>query len=124
MSGNEPVYPEVIIAVLNYCTPKNAQIIRVCAKLHNFVIRMEQAEGNGNGRIEQFHGDNVNPQVHGIEPMGGIEFGYLPSSNVDDETSFNSLPWTDYDSSRREACLADVLSTGIWRPRYDINHYE
>ena len=107
---------------LNYSTPKNAQIIRVCTKLHNFVIRMAQAEGNGNGRIGQFHGNNVNPRMYGIEPMGAREFGYLPSSNVDDDdTSLYSLLWRDYDNGRCKSCMADVLSTGIRCPRFDIN---
>ena len=54
---------------LNYSTPKNAQIICVCTKLHNFTIHMAQAEGNKNGRIGQFHGNNVNPRMYGIEPI-------------------------------------------------------
>jgi hypothetical protein len=75
---------------------------------------MAQAEGNGNGRIGQFHGNNVNPRMYGIEPMGAREFGYLPSSNVDDDdTSLYSLLWRDYDSGRRESCMANVLSTVI-----------
>jgi hypothetical protein len=68
-----------IRSFLNYSMPKNTQIIRVCTKLHNFVIHMAQAKGNGNGRIGQFHGNNVNPWMYGIEPMGAREFGYLPS---------------------------------------------
>jgi hypothetical protein len=30
---------------------------------------MAQAEGNKNGRIGQFHGNNVNPWMYGIEPI-------------------------------------------------------
>jgi hypothetical protein len=107
---------------LNYSTPKNTQIIRVCTKLHNFIIHMAQAEGNRNGRIGQFHEDNVNRWMYGIEPMGAREFGYLPSSNVDnDDTSLYSLLWRDYDSGRHKSCMADVLSTGSWCPRFNIN---
>ena len=55
--------------------------------------------------------------------MGAREFGYLPSSNIDDDddTSLYSLLWKDYDSGRRESCMADILSTGIWCPRFNIN---
>ena len=79
--------------------------------------------GNGNGRIGQFHGDdNVNLWMYGIEPMGAREFGYLPSSHIDDDdTSLYSLTWRDYDSGRHESCMADVLSTRIWCPRLNIN---
>jgi hypothetical protein len=84
---------------------------------------MAQVEGNGNGRIGQFHGNNVNPWMYGTEPVEAREFGYLPSSNVDDDdTSLYSLLWRDYDSGWCESCMANVLSTGIWHPRFNINY--
>ena len=36
---------------LSYSTRKNAQIIRVCTNLHNFVIRMDQAHGEDSDRV-------------------------------------------------------------------------
>ena len=111
---------------LSYSTRKNAQIIRVCTKLHNFVIRMDQAHGEDSGRVGAFSGETVSPLAHGILPLsvnGHVsEFGFLPSSNVDDETTSTLSPqWVDYDSSRRTSCLADVASSGIRRPRYNLD---
>ena len=39
-------------STLNFATCKNAQIIQVCTKLHNFVICMAHAEGNGAVRLD------------------------------------------------------------------------
>ena len=114
-------------SILNFATRKNAQIIRVCTKLHNFVIRMAHAEGNGAGRVGQFQGDTVNPLTYGILPLecgaGQVsEFGFLESSNVDDDSSPPcSLQWMDFDSSLRDACVADIISSGIWCPRFNID---
>lgn len=109
---------------MNFATRKNAQIIRVCTKLHNFVIRMAHAEGNGAGRVRQFQGDTVNPLTYGILPLecgaGQVsEFGFLESSNVDDDSSC-SLQSMDFDSSLRDACVANIISSGIRRPRFNI----
>jgi hypothetical protein len=63
--------------------------------------------------------------AHCIVPLnvdGRIsKFGYLSTSNVDDESTSFSLQLMDYDSSRREACLADVISSGNRHPRYYID---
>ena len=119
-------------STLNFSTRKNAQIIRVCTKLHNFVIRMAHAEGNGAGRVGQFQEDTVedtvNPLAYGILPLecraGKVSvFGFLESSNVDNDFTPTScsLQWMDFDSSRRDACVADIISSGIRRPRYNID---
>jgi hypothetical protein len=42
----------------------------------------------------------------------------LATSNVDDEAT---LKLTDYDSSRLEVCLADVISSSIMNPRLNID---
>jgi len=41
-------------------------------------------------------------------------------SNVDEDSSC-SLQWMDFDSSLRDACVADIISSGIRRPRFNID---
>jgi len=87
---------------------------------------MDQAHGEDSGRVGAFSGETVSPLAHGILPLsvnGHVsEFGFLPSSNVDDETTSSlSSQWVDYDSSRRTSCLANVASSGIRRPRYNLD---
>ena len=115
-------------SILNFANRnrKNAQIIRVCTKLLNFVIHMSHAEGNGAGRVGPFQVDTVNPLTYGILPLecgaGQVsEFGFLESSNVDDDSSC-SLQWMDFDSNLHDACVADIISSGIRRPRFNIDH--
>ena len=96
-----------------------------CSKLHNFVICMAYAEGNGAGRVGQFQGDTVNPLTNGILPLEcGAEqvneFRFLESSNVDDDSSC-SLQLMDFDSSLCDVCVADIISSGIRRPRFNID---
>ena len=53
--------------ILNYYNRKNAQIIRVCTKLHNFCIRMKKNDGV-----------YVTPQVRGdAESLNPIEYGVM-----------------------------------------------
>ena len=48
--------------------------------------------------------------------------GFIESSNVDDDSSPPcSLQWMDFDGSLRDACAADIISSGIRRPRFDID---
>ncbi len=86
---------------LNYSTQKNAQIIRICTKLHNYVIRMAQADGDEYGTVGSFCCDTINPLAHGFVPLnvdGQVsEFGFLATSNVDDEATSFSLQLMDYD---------------------------
>jgi hypothetical protein len=89
---------------------------------------MAHAEGNGAGRVGRFQEDTVNPLTYGILPLefcpGQVSvFGFLESSNVDDDFTPTScsLQWMDFDSSRRDAWLADIISSGIRRPRYNID---
>ena len=42
-------------------------------------------------------------------------------SNVDDDSSC-SLQWMDFDSNLHDACVADIISSGIRRPRFNIDH--
>ncbi len=110
---------------LNYSTQKNAQIIRICTKLYNYVIRMTQADGDEYGTVGSFCYDTVNPLAHGIVPLnvdGRVsEFGYLPTYNVDDEATSFSLQLMDYDSSWREVCLANVISSSSRCPKINID---
>jgi hypothetical protein len=110
---------------LNYSTQKNSQIICICTKLHKYVIRMAQADGDEYGTVGSFCQNAVNLLAHGIVPLnvdGQVsEFRYFASSNTDDEATSISLQLIDYASSWREACLADVISRGIRRPRFNID---
>ena len=65
--------------------------------------------------------------TYGILPLecgaGQVsEFGFLESFNVDDDSSPPcSLQWMDFDSSLRDVCVADIISSGIRHPRFKIN---
>ena len=40
--------------------------------------------------------------------------------NIDDDSSC-SLQWMDFASSLRDACVADIISSGIRHPRFNID---
>ena len=115
---------------LNYKLEKNAKIVRVCTKLHNYCIRMEQKDGGG--RIGIIEGEEFDPVEHGIDPMTGTgnqnsNNGFLETSPLDDTTvpppmeQFSSLlP----DASRRESIVKEIISWGLWRPDHNMerNH--
>ena len=88
---------------------------------------MAHAEGNGADRVGKIQGDTVNRLTYGILPLecgaGQVsEFGFLESSNVDDDSSPPcSLQWMDFDSILCDACVADIISSGIWPPRFNID---
>ena len=111
---------------LNFANDKNAQIISVCTKLHNFCIRMNQRD-EGGVRIESVDGDDVNPRSYDIDPLDGAgggsgRMGFLPSSEEDTEsppegTFVSSLiP----DNSRRNALVADVATRHLQQPQYNV----
>ena len=75
------------------CHPwKNAKIVRVCMKLHNFCIRMKQKDGGG--RIGKLSG-RVNLQNFEIEPLEGENgignslMGFLPTHTDDEDADEN-----------------------------------
>ena len=112
---------------LNFSVAKNAQIIRVCMKLHNFVIRKKMERGGG--KIPRFEGDTVDPRKYGIDaiisdnPNQCSRFGFLETSNKDDDdipvTPASSLFFTD--CSRRSEMIADIKHRPIRRPQFNID---
>jgi hypothetical protein len=56
---------------LNFHSTKNAKIIRVSAKLLNYVIHKANEIGDDYDTVGLFDGDVVDPQQYGIEPLQG-----------------------------------------------------
>ena len=99
---------------LNYATEKNAQIIRVCTKLHNYCIRKKQERGEGS--VPRFEGSTVTPADYGIHALndGGnrfSEFGFLETEGGED--GFWSLA---PDFSRRNELVGAIKSRALRRP--------
>ena len=105
---------------LNFSNAKNAKIIRVCTKLHNFCICMNQMEeSNRIGAVGDTQ--NMNPLDYNIEPLplhfgnNQIEpFGYLPTSGEDDD--YRPM---GSDSTRRDEIVAELDARGISCPTYN-----
>ena len=78
---------------LNFLSQKNAQIIRVCTKLHNYCIRMKHLRGEGRiGRIE----GNPDPSAFSIVGLNGegnrrSPMGYLKTHPADDPVDYSTL---------------------------------
>ena len=95
----------------------------VCAKLHNFCIRMKQKRGGG-GFVARFEGSNPDPENFGIDPidLGGNcwhNFGFLPRPPAaEGDAPSNKSPHPD--PSLREEKLAQVESRGRVRPQANI----
>lgn len=111
----------ILRRAMNYSNQKNAKIIRVCAKLHNFCIRMQQLEEPA------FFGETVEPAQHGIDRLEGggnrsSDFGFLETSGEDDTVPppLNNYSSLSPDASLRESCLADVSSRGLRRPPSNV----
>ena len=109
---------------LNCTTEKNARIVRVCAKLHNYCIRMKQKRGDG--RIQRFDGERPEPSAFGIVPQEGVglgecgRFGFR-ESGMDEDTdeedeSYTSYPSLAPDSSRRDGFVSSVRHRGLVLP--------
>jgi hypothetical protein len=115
---------------LNYSTAKNAKIVRVCAKLHNFCIRMQQLdeENDGGGRIGHIVDEVENPERFGIIPVdhGGNmvnPFGYLPTVSDDDDFP-DTDPTSIYtslspDSNRRQFIVSEIIARSLQRPQHN-----
>ena len=98
--------------------------IRVCAKLHNYVIRKAKETGDDYDTVGLFDGDVVDPQQFGIEPLqvGGpndnSDFVFLPTHpDVDEQDLFST---TDVNRSRRDSMVADLQSFSIRRPKFNV----
>ena len=113
----------ILRKILAFYNAKNAKVIRVCTKLHNYCIRMQQRDGGESGRVGPFWGETVNPSHHGIHPLVGegvnqnSEFGFLETNPADDPVDPSTL---DPDASRRDGIFADVCSRGLKRPQRNI----
>ncbi len=109
---------------MNFHLAKNAKIIRVCTKLHNYVIRRTKKIGNNMDTVGLFNRDIIDPQQYGIDPLqgggpnGNYDFGFLPTHpDVDEQELFST---TDVDSSRHDNIVADLQSFAIRRPQYNV----
>ena len=108
---------------MNFLSAKNAKIIRVCTKLHNYVIRKAKEIGNEDyDTVGVFDGDVVDPQQYGIDPWqgggpnGNSDFVILQAHPAVDEQDLFST--TDIDCSRRDSMVADIQLFSIRRPKY------
>jgi hypothetical protein len=105
---------------LNCNIEKNAQIIRVCVKLHNFVIRMQQREGGG--RIGRFEGDSVIPREYGITPLPeNGPMGFVPTMVEDEDDNTFMFSVFDTDASLRDSIVAEISSRTIRCPLHNIH---
>ncbi len=110
---------------MNFHSAKNAKLIRVCTKLHNYVICRAKEIGNSYDTVEVFDGDVVDPQQYGIDPLqgggpkGNSDFVFLPTHpDVEEQELFST---TDVDSSRCDSMVADIQSFSITRrPKFNV----
>jgi hypothetical protein len=87
----------ILQKTMNCSNEKNNQIIRECAKLHNFCIWMKQLDDDFG--IDQFVGDsppendlcNYGINFIGRNNTGSIKFDYLTTCPDDDPVSVR--PW-------------------------------
>jgi hypothetical protein len=113
---------------MNFVPAKNAKIIRVCTKLHNYVICKSKEAGSDYGTVGVFEDDVVDPCCYGIEqlqgdgPNGNSDFGFLATQSDFDEQILIST--TEIDSSRRDSIVADFESFSIMHPVYNVEHNE
>jgi hypothetical protein len=111
---------------LNFHSAKNAKIIYVCTKLHNYVIRRAKEIGNNYDIVGVFDGDVVDPQQYGIDPLqgggpnGNSDFEFLPTHpDVDEQELFST---TYVDSSRRDSMVAGIQLFSIRHPKFNVEH--
>ncbi len=111
---------------LNFHSANNAKIIRVCTKLHNYVIRRAKKIGNDYDTVGVFDGDVVDPQQYGIDPLqgggpnGNSDFGFLPTHpDVEEQELFST---TDVISSLRNSMVADIQLFSIRHPKFNVEH--
>ena len=82
----------ILKRALNYSTQKNIQIIRVCMKLHNFTIRMQQQDNIDDYNMAVLQAATGSNKTY-IAPyqLGGKKYplGYLPVTPNDDNDSDN-----------------------------------
>ena len=121
----------ILQKTIDYSNKKNRQIIRVCTKLHNYCIQMQQLDGDSG--VEQFVGDSppaADLRRYGIDFIGGddsesIVFDYLSTSSEDypvtemlvANPNFLSLSPT---STLRNNIVASIGGGAVFRPKANI----
>jgi hypothetical protein len=98
---------------LNFHSAKNAKIICVCTKLHNYVICRAKEIGNDYDTVGVFDGVVVDPQQYGIDPLqGGGPIGTSSTHFVGESCHCNDvipraiLNWI--------VAIDNVLLSGSW----------
>ena len=111
---------------MNFHSAKNANIICVCTKLHNYVICKAKEIGNDYDTVGVFDGDVIDTQQYGIEPLRGgspndySDFGFLPTyPDIDEQELFST---TDVHSSCCNSIVADLQLFSIRRQVYNVVH--
>ena len=131
-----------ILRTMLACLPRNnARIIRVCMRLHNFCIRMQQKDGGG--RIGPAPEGGINPSDFDIDPFEGNPFGFLETGGVDEEDcvgqfdvdldvgqdsnmrnlirdSFADLVSYNVDSTLRDEFVDEIIDRQIKRPNHNL----
>ena len=115
-------------SILNFYNRKNAQIIRVCTKLHNFCIRMRMSDDDYITPVVRGDAQSVNPSEHGIDALryGTAEdqvrrFGYF-ETNSQFETEEERVDYTRLvppDDARRRQILTQVYDRQLIRPNHN-----
>ena len=102
--------------ILNFHSYKNAKIICICTKLHNYAVCKSKEAGNDYDTDGIFDGDVVDSQKHetdslqGGDPSGNSDFGFLPTHpDVDKQNLFST---TDVNSSCPAAVQQPLQQNG------------
>ena len=96
---------KILRKTMNYSNEKNAQIVRVCAKLHNYCIRMKKLLSDYSTLV--FTGDSPSLAVlrqlniDNIDGYGndtGTPFGYLATHPDEDDDTANPSDYQEHDA--------------------------
>ena len=108
---------KILRKTMNYSNEKNAQIIRVCAKLHNYCIRMKKLSSDYSTLV--FNGDSPSPAVLGqlnidnIDGNGnvtGTSFGYLATHPDEDDDTADPSVYQEQDAGSYFPTLSPTTS--------------
>jgi hypothetical protein len=122
--------PEEGVELIHHSSSKNARIIWVCDKLHNFCIRMRQLDCDEfSARLHQIISNEVDPSSFGIIPVkdGGNRqntFGYLPTVTTDDDfqvdadyISIDIFPSLFPDGTCQQNIVNKIVSCSLRQPK-------
>jgi len=108
---------KILRKTMNYSNEKNAQIIRVCAKLHNYCIRMKKLSSDYSTLV--FNGDSPSPAVlrqlniDNIDGNGndtGTSFGYLATHPDEDSDTADPSVYQEHDAGSYFPTLSPTTS--------------